>query len=77
MRKNLQGTLLERLMWRGRWQAISIFRRYVKEASSVMALGRLPEQVASNLPCLSQNLAAVMGAFNLSWPELERMMSLC
>ena len=43
----LQGTSLERVMWRGRWDAITTFHHYIQEASSVLALGDLPEQVTA------------------------------
>ncbi len=72
----VQGTMLERLMRRGRWQAISTVRRFVQESNSMMMLGRLPEQVTSHLLGLGQHLAAVVDALSASWPELDGVMSL-
>ena len=71
----LQGTSLERVMWRGRWDAITTLRHYIQEASSVLALGDLPEQVTAQMLHLTQRLADVLSALNESWPEMERMVS--
>ncbi len=70
-REYLHGATVERLMWRGRWEALSSLKHYVHEPVSVLAVASLPGDVTMRMVALGEAPGAVLRALTVSWPVTE------
>jgi hypothetical protein len=63
----LAGSPVERLMWRGRWAALSTLKHYVQECASVLATATMPPVAQSRLMVFEEFLASFLSALTGSW----------
>ena len=63
----LNGSTVERLMWRGRWAALSTLKHYVQECASVLATATLRPITQQRLLMMEHILRDFVGALTVSW----------
>ena len=63
----LAGSPVERLMWRGRWAALSTLKHYVQECASVLATATMPPVAQYRLTVFEGFLTSFLSALTGSW----------
>ena len=63
----LAGSPVERLMWRGRWAALTTLKHYVQECTSVLATASMPVATQHRLANLEAMLVPYLDALTGSW----------
>ena len=71
----LNGSSVEQLLWRGRWETLTSLKHYVQESAATLALAQLTPEVARRLTSLAQSLGDVLDALTLSWSVRGKWMT--
>ena len=71
----LNGSSVEQLLWRGRWETLTSLKHYVQESAATLALAQLTPVVARRLTSLAQSLGDVLDALTLSWSVRGKWMT--
>ncbi len=73
----LCGTTVERLMGRGRWEALSTLKHYVQESAWVLAAVSLPSDFMMRVVARGEALGAALRAVTVSWPVMGHVERRC
>ena len=63
----LMGNTVERLMWRGRWLALSTLRHYVQECASVLAVAQMEPTAQTRLRELELVVRDFVHILTVTW----------